>query len=70
MREGNAPDLIKRLANEKVLNLTEVELNKLMTDPLSFVGLAQQQVKVVVEKVTEIVKKYPQAASYLPKPII
>ena len=70
MREGNAPDLIKRLANEKVLNLTEVELNNLMTDPLSFVGLAQQQVKVVVEKVTEIVKKYPQAASYLPKPII
>ena len=70
MREGNAPDLIKRLANEKVLNLTEVELNNLMTDPLSFVGLAQQQVKVVVEKVTEIVKKYPQAASYLPKPIL
>ena len=70
MREGNAPDLIKRLANEKVLNLTEVELNNLMTDSLSFVGLAQQQVKVVVEKVTEIVKKYPQAASYLPKPIL
>ena len=70
MREGNAPDLIKRLANEKVLKLTEVELNNLMTDPLSFVGLAQQQVKVVVEKVTEIVKKYPQAASYLPKPIL
>ena len=70
MREGNAPDLIKRLANEKVLNLTEVELNNLMTDPLSFAGLAQQQVKVVVEKVTEIVKKYPQAASYLPKPIL
>ena len=70
MREGNAPDLIKRLANEKVLNLTEVELNNLLTDPLSFAGLAQQQVKVVVEKVTEIVKKYPQAASYLPKPII
>ncbi len=70
MREGNAPNLIKRLANEKVLNLTEVELNNLMTDPLSFVGLAQQQVKVVVEKVTEIVKKYPQAASYLPKPIL
>jgi adenylosuccinate lyase len=70
MREGKPQDLISRLASEKVLNLSAAELNDLLTEPLSFVGLAQQQVSDIAQKVAVIVKKYPQAASYLPKPII
>ena len=70
MREGKPQDLISRLASEKVLNLTEAELNSLLTEPLSFVGLAQQQVSDIAEKVAVIVKKYPQAATYIPKPIL
>ena len=70
MREGKPQDLISRLASEKVLNLTEAELNSLLTEPLSFVGLAQQQVSGIAEKVAVIVKKYPQAASYTPSPIL
>ena len=70
MREGKPQDLISRLASEKVLNLTESELNSLLTEPLSFVGLAQQQVSDVAEKVAIIVKKHPQAASYSPNPIL
>jgi adenylosuccinate lyase len=70
MREGKPQDLISRLASEKVLNLTEAELHSLLTEPLSFVGLAQQQVSDIAEKVAVIVKKYPQAASYTPKPIL
>ncbi|MFM1987033.1 MAG: hypothetical protein RIS18_1250 [Actinomycetota bacterium] len=70
MREGKPQDLISRLASDKQLNLNESELNALMTEPLSFVGLAQQQVSEVVEKVAVIVKKYPQAANYSPKPIL
>ena len=70
MREGKPQDLISRLASEKVLNLTEAELNNLLTEPLSFVGLAQQQVSDITEKVAAIVKKYPQAASYTPSPIL
>ncbi len=70
MREGKPQDLISRLASEKVLNLTEAELNSLLTEPLSFVGLAQQQVSDIAEKVAVIVKKYPQAASYSPSPIL
>jgi adenylosuccinate lyase len=70
MREGKPQDLISRLASEKVLNLTEAELNNLLTEPLSFVGLAQQQVSDIAEKVALIVKKYPQAAGYSPKPIL
>ena len=70
MREGKPQDLISRLASEKVLNLTEAEINNLLTEPLSFVGLAQQQVSDIAEKVAVIVKKYPQAASYTPKPIL
>jgi adenylosuccinate lyase len=70
MREGKSQDLISRLASEKVLNLTEAELNSLLTEPLGFVGLAQQQVSDIAEKVEVIVKKYPQAASYTPSPIL
>ena len=70
MREGKPQDLISRLASEKLLNLTEAELNSLLTEPLSFVGLAQQQVSDIAEKVAVIVKKYPQAASYTPSPIL
>jgi adenylosuccinate lyase len=70
MREGKPQDLISRLASEKVLNLTEAELNSLLTEPLSFVGLAQQQVSDIAEKVAVIVKKYPQEASYTPSPIL
>jgi adenylosuccinate lyase len=70
MREGKPQDLISRLASENVLNLTEAELNSLLTEPLSFVGLAQQQVSDIAEKVAVIVKKYPQAASYTPSPIL
>ena len=70
MREGKPQDLISRLASEKVLNLTEAELKSLLTEPLSFVGLAQQQVSDIAEKVAVIVKKYPQAASYTPSPIL
>jgi adenylosuccinate lyase len=70
MRAGKPQDLISRLASEKVLNLTEAELNSLLTEPLSFVGLAQQQVSDIAEKVAVIVKKYPQAASYTPSPIL
>jgi adenylosuccinate lyase len=70
MREGKPQDLISRLASEKELNLSEAELNNLLTEPLSFVGLAQQQVSDIAEKVAVIVKKYPQAASYSPSPIL
>jgi adenylosuccinate lyase len=70
MREGKPQDLISRLASEKVLNLSEAELNSLLTEPLSFVGLSQQQVSDIAEKVAVIVKKYPQAATYIPKPIL
>jgi adenylosuccinate lyase len=70
MREGKPQDLISRLASEKVLNLSEAELTSLLTEPLSFVGLAQQQVSDIAEKVAVIVKKYPQAASYTPSPIL
>jgi adenylosuccinate lyase len=70
MREGKPQDLISRLASEKVLNLSAAELNDLLTEPLSFVGLAQQQVSDIAGKVAVIATKYPQAASYLPNPIL
>jgi adenylosuccinate lyase len=70
MREGNPQDLVKRLSNEKSLNLTEAELNNLISDPLSFVGLAERQVSDVVEKVAAIVKKNAQAANYSPQAIL
>ncbi len=70
MREGKSQDLIKRLANEKVLAMSEKELTDLITEPLSFTGNAQLQVKNIVEQVSKIVKEFPQAASYQPAAMI
>jgi len=70
MREGKPQDLIQRLANEKVLAMSEKELTDLITEPLSFTGNAQLQVKNIVEQVSKIVKEFPQAASYQPAAMI
>jgi adenylosuccinate lyase len=70
MREGKPQGLLKQLANEKSLLLSETELNELITDPLSFVGNTETQISNVVSDISEIVKKFPQAANYQPANIL
>ena len=70
MREGKPQDLISRLATDKVLGISLDELNSLLTDPITFTGNAQDQVKEIVNQVEKVVKQFPQAANYQPAAIL
>lgn len=66
--EGN--DLLRRLAADSRLGLTEADLGALLADPLTFTGAAQAQVAAVAARVAELVAADPTAAAYVPAPIL
>ncbi|MGH3431733.1 MAG: adenylosuccinate lyase [Thermocrispum sp.] len=72
MREEGAADndLLDRLAADPALPLGRAELDALLAEPLSFTGLAAAQVDAVVRRVDEVIKRYPDAATYSPAPIL
>ncbi|EHR53699.1 adenylosuccinate lyase [Saccharomonospora marina XMU15] len=72
MRErGQADnDLLDRLAADDRIPLERAELAELLADRLSFTGTARTQVDAVVGRVEEILKRYPDAAAYQPRPIL
>ena len=63
-------DLIARLAADDRLPLDAAELEALMATPLEFTGAAAGQVQVLVDRVDEITREYPQAAAYAPGAIL
>ena len=63
-------DLLDRLAGDDRLGLSRAELDALMADPLIFTGAATAQVDHVVRQVDEIVAAHPEAAAYIPAPIL
>ena len=66
--EGN--DLLERLGGDERFPLGAAELHALLTDPLDFVGDARRQVARVVERVEKVVAAHPEAATYIPEPIL
>jgi adenylosuccinate lyase len=72
MRETGAAenDLIDRLAGDPRLKLDRSTLDGLLAAPLSFTGSATAQVNSIVGTVGAIVARYPDAASYEPRPIL
>ncbi|NIJ14918.1 adenylosuccinate lyase [Saccharomonospora amisosensis] len=72
MRErGQAEnDLLDRLAADDRIPLDRAELAELLADRLSFTGTARTQLDTVVGRVEEILKRYPDAAAYRPRPIL
>ena len=72
MREQGAArnDLFDRLAGDQRLGLSRDTLDALLADPATFTGAAQAQVAAVVRRVEELVSRHPQAASYVPAPIL
>ena len=72
MREQGADgnDLFDRLAADARLGLTRDELDALVADPVSFTGAAGAQVAAVVARVEEVVRRHPDAAAYVPAPIL
>jgi adenylosuccinate lyase len=72
MREKGAPenDLFDRLAADGRLGLSRAEIDALVADRTAFVGAAPAQVQAVAERVAAIVAAHPQAATYVPAPIL
>ncbi|CAM3081183.1 adenylosuccinate lyase [Saccharomonospora xinjiangensis] len=67
-QQGN--DLLARLAADDRLPLGADDLEALLADRLSFTGTAGAQVEAVVARVSEIVRRFPEAKSYEPGPIL
>ncbi len=63
-------DLVERLAADDRLPLGAEELRALLDEKLSFTGTAGAQVAAVVDRVADIVRRFPEAASYEPGPIL
>lgn len=63
-------DLLDRLASDDRLRLDRAELDGLVAAPLEFAGAATAQVADVVRRVEEVAAGYPEAARYVPSPIL
>jgi adenylosuccinate lyase len=73
MRETGADtnDLLDRLAADDRLGLSAAELESIVhADPLSFTGLARQQVDAFRDRAKTVLKASPQAAAYAPEAIL
>lgn len=72
MREKGAAtnDLLDRLAADGRLGLSRAELDALVTDVTAFTGLASAQVRSVADRVSAVVAAHPEAATYVPPPIL
>jgi adenylosuccinate lyase len=72
MREEGAAgnDLLDRLAADARIPLDRSQLDTLLADRLSFTGVADSQIRAVVKRVGEVLDDYPEAAGYVPAPIL
>ena len=72
MRESGSEenDLLQRLADDPRIPMDLSALKDAMGDSKLFIGNAQSQVSVVVEKIEKICERYPDAASYRPGSIL
>lgn len=65
MREnGGEQDLIDRLAADERLPMTREQLEEALADRHAFIGAAESQVARVVDRVNDLVRRYPAAAQY------
>jgi len=66
MRETGAMtnDLLTRLAADERLGLTQTDLERLISEPITFTGNARHQVRSVCDRIELIVNANPDAAGY------
>ena len=63
-------DLLEKLAADPRLDFTLEQLNLLLAQPIEFTGAAQQQVRVLAERVEALTELYPDAVGYQPGGIL
>jgi len=69
IRSGKETNLIDEIAGDARIPLDKPELEKLISSPLEFAGLAQEQCDAVIAKISAITKAHPEAAYYQPSAI-
>jgi adenylosuccinate lyase len=72
MRESGQPDndLLDRLAADDRIPMDRPALDDLLAAPLSFTGLAVDQVAAIAAEIGKIAALHPAAARYRPGPIL
>jgi len=72
MRESGRTDndLLDRLATDERLDMSRVDLEAALANPLDLAGMAGQQVAALVAEVDKIAAAHPEAAAYRPGPVI
>ncbi|HVQ44357.1 MAG TPA: adenylosuccinate lyase [Candidatus Saccharimonadia bacterium] len=73
MRESGATtnNLVDRLAADDRLGLTAAELTSLIhAEPLSFAGLAREQVDTFHARAATVLEAHPEAAKYVPEAVL
>lgn len=73
IREQSGVDgrvLLDRLAADPRLKLSRGQIDAVFARPMAFAGATAEQVKAVVERVQAAIQNYPQAAAYVPEPIL
>lgn len=63
-------DLLDRLATDDRIPLTREQLDALLADRLPFTGVAGAQVAAVAKRVSDVVARFPEAATYVPGAIL
>lgn len=63
-------DLVTRLAADERIPLDAEQLAAAIGDPERFIGNAPAQVRGVIAKIEQVIKRYPKAAKYEPEPIL
>ncbi len=69
IRNGKHTNLIDEIAGDSRIPLNKPDLEKLISSPMEFTGLAQEQCDAVAAKISAITKAHPQAATYQPSAI-
>ncbi|MGA1082545.1 MAG: adenylosuccinate lyase [Candidatus Nanopelagicales bacterium] len=70
VRNGHEPYLPEELLQDQTLKLTKAQLEKILNNPIDLIGAAAHQVREVAVRVNKIVKNNPDAARYVPEPIL
>jgi adenylosuccinate lyase len=68
-RQGEPASLIEALAADNRLPLSQTDLLSLISQPLDFAGLAQEQCDAVIAKVKAVTATDPAALAYQPEQI-
>jgi adenylosuccinate lyase len=68
-RQGESASLVEALAADNRLPLSQSDLLSLISKPLDFAGLAQEQCDAVIAKVKAVTGSHPSALSYQPEQI-